>query len=99
MIVLAGSIRLPAGKLDEARPHMARMIAASRAEEGCLAYSFAEDLEEPGLIRIFELFRDADAQRVHSASAHMAAWRAVWEELGIGDRQIMRYAAEPCPWS
>ena len=39
MLMLAGSIRLPAEKLDEARPVMQRMVEASRAEDGCIAYS------------------------------------------------------------
>lgn len=92
MIILAGSVRLPVDKLDEARPVMARMIAASRAEEGCLAYSFAEDVLEPGLIRIFEMFRDAEAQQIHAHSQHMKDWRAAWPALGIGERQITHFA-------
>lgn len=91
MIILAGSIRLPPERLDEARPVLARMVEASRAEPGCLAYSFAEDLLEPGLIRIFELFEDRAAQQAHSTSAHMAAFRAAWEALGIGGRAITEY--------
>jgi quinol monooxygenase YgiN len=91
MLILAGSIRVPAEKLDEVRPVMQRMIEASRAEEGCLAYSFAEDLLEPGLIRIFEVFRDHDAQQAHSQSQHMKDWRAAWPALDIGERQITHY--------
>lgn len=91
MLILAGSIRLPPENLNAARPVMAAMIAASRAEEGCLAYSFSEDLGDPGLIRVFEVFRDGDAQQVHARSAHMADWRAAWPALGIGERQITRY--------
>jgi len=91
MIVLAGSVRLPPENLEAARPVMAAMIAASRAEEGCLGYSFAQDALEPGLIRIFELFRDAEALQVHGQSQHMKDWRAAWPALGIGERQITRY--------
>ena len=91
MIILAGSVRLPPENLAEARPAMARMIEASRAEDGCLAYNFAEDLLEPGRIRIFEVFRDQEAQHLHSKSAHMAEWRACWPEHGIGEREITRY--------
>ncbi|HEY1125519.1 MAG TPA: putative quinol monooxygenase [Sphingobium sp.] len=91
MLILAGSIRLPPENLEAARPVMQRMIEASRAEEGCITYSFAEDLLEPGFIRIFEVFRDAEAQQFHAKSAHMAAWRAEWPALGIGERQITRY--------
>ena len=91
MLVLAGSIRVPLDKLDAARPVIARMIAASRAEEGCLGYSFAEDILEPGLIRIFEVFRDHAAQEAHAASQHMKDWRAAWPDLGIGERHITHY--------
>lgn len=91
MLILAGSIRLPAENLGTARPVIERMVAASRAEEGCIAYNFSEDLFEPGLIRIFEVFRDHDAQQFHARSAHMAEWRASWPALGIGERQITRY--------
>jgi quinol monooxygenase YgiN len=91
MLILAGSVRLPPENLEAARPVIGRMVEASRAEEGCLAYNFSEDLFEPGLIRIFEVFQDQEAQRFHSKSAHMAAWRATWPALGIGERQITRY--------
>jgi len=91
MIVLAGTVRLPPENLAAARPVMAAMIEASRAEDGCIAYSFAEDVLEPGLIRIFEVFRDAEAQQFHAKSAHIAEWRAAWPALGIGERQITRY--------
>jgi len=91
MLILAGSVRLPPEKLEEARPVMQRMIEASRAEDGCIAYSFAEDLLEPGLLRIFEVFRDRAAQQLHAQSQHMKDWRAAWPALGIGERQITHY--------
>jgi quinol monooxygenase YgiN len=91
MLILAGSIRLPAERLLAARADMAAMIAASRDEPGCIAYSFAEDLLEPGLIRIFEVFADETARLAHAQSPHMAAWRACWAEHGIGERRITRY--------
>jgi quinol monooxygenase YgiN len=93
VIVLAGSIRLPPENLAAARPVMQKMIEASRAEEGCVAYGFSEDILEPGLIRVFEVFRDARSQQFHSKSTHMAEWRAAWPALGIGERRITRYEA------
>jgi len=99
VIILAGSIRLPAARLDEARPVLTRMVEASRAEPGCRAYSFAEDLLEPGLIRIFEIYDDRAAQQAHAASRHMKDFRAAWAALEIGDRQIIHYQAEIAPTS
>lgn len=92
-ILILGTIRLPAGRLDAARAAMAAMIAASRAEDGCLDYAYAEDVLEPGLIRVSESWRDRDALARHFASAHIAAWRAAWPALGISDRALRLYEA------
>lgn len=70
---------------------MQRMIVASRAEHGCLAYSYSEDVLEAGLIRVQELWRDAHALERHWASAHLFEWRAQWPALGITDRKLMCY--------
>lgn len=91
MLILAGSVSLPPENLAAARPVIQRMVEASRAEPGCIAYSFAEDLQDPGLLRIFEVFVDHAAQQAHAASAHMKEWRAAWPDLGIGDRHITHF--------
>ena len=91
MLLIVGTIRLPAGKLQDARPVMARMIAASRAEDGCAEYSYAEDVLDPGLIHVKELWRDQPALDRHFASAHIAAWRLTWPALGIRDRDLRVY--------
>lgn len=91
MLLIVGTIRLPAGNLGAARAAMAQMIRASRAEDGCLDYSYAEDVLEPGLIRVAERWRDRSCLERHFASAHIAQWRASWTQLGIGERQLSLY--------
>lgn len=98
MLLIIGTIRLPAEKLDSARPVMAGMLLASRAEDGCLDYSYAEDVLEPGLIHVSELWRDQAALDRHFASDHIARWRAAWPDLGIGERNLRVYeVGEPRP--
>ena len=70
---------------------MRAMIEASCAEGGCLAYSYAEDVLDPGLIRVSELWRDGAALEAHFRSAHIAEWRAAWPRLGLGERDLRRY--------
>ncbi len=91
MLLIIGTIRLPAEKLALARPVMAEMLRASRAEAGCIDYSYAEDVLEPGLIHISELWRDQAALDRHFGSAHIAQWRAAWPALGIGERNLRVY--------
>lgn len=90
-LIIAGTVRLPPQNMDAARPHMATMIAATRAEDGCETYGFAEDVAEPGLIHIFEIWRDQGALAAHGRSAHMAVWRAAGAGLGVSDRRIVAY--------
>ena len=91
MIVLAGTVRIAPGKREAALPHILAMVEASRAEPGCLEYSFAFDVKDDHLVRIFECFVDDAAREAHRNSPHMAAWRAAWDAAGIGDRAMMRY--------
>ncbi len=88
MLLIAGTIRLPADRLAKARPAMRAMVMASRAEDGCLGYSYAEDVLDPGLIHVAERWRDRDALERHFTMPHLAAWRACWPALGIGERAL-----------
>ena len=70
---------------------MKHMVDASRAEDGCVEYAYAEDVFEPGLIHVKELWTDQAALNAHFASAHIAEWRAAWPSLQIGDRNLRVY--------
>ena len=93
MLLIVGTVRLPPEKLHAARPIMEEMIKASRAEVGCLAYSYSQDMLEPGLIHVNEAWQDRATLETHFASDHLAAWRARWEDLGIHDRNLNLYEA------
>jgi quinol monooxygenase YgiN len=92
-IIIAGTVRVPPEALPALKPHMHEMLAASRAEAGCLTYSYAEDVAEPGLIRVFEAWRDQAAIDAHFASPHMGEWRAAGAQLGVFDRRLSIYEA------
>ena len=97
-ILVIGTVRLPPGTLAVARPAMERMVFASRAEVGCLAYGYAEDVLEPGLVHVKEIWRDRVCLDAHFATDHIAAWRATWPALGITDRDLALYeVAAPRP--
>jgi quinol monooxygenase YgiN len=70
---------------------MAAVLQATRVEAGCLEYSYAEDVLEPGLIHIKERWTDRAALNEHIKSAHIATWRANGPSLGLGDRNLRLY--------
>ncbi len=91
MLLIVGTVRLPPENLDEARHAMRRMIEGSRAENGCIEYSYAEDVLEPGLIHVKEIWANRVALDSHFASTHIALWRSTWASLGITDRNLKLY--------
>jgi quinol monooxygenase YgiN len=93
LIILAVNIRVPAAEIAALRPALAAAVTASRAEPGNLAYTMAEDLMEPGLIRVFEAYVDDAALKAHGASDHFKAWRDVSGRYPREERRL--YEATP----
>lgn len=91
MMLMTGTIRLPPANLAQARPIMRATVEASRAEDGCLHYSYAEDVLDPGLIHVSERWRDRAALDRHFQAPHLAQWRATWPALEIGERNLVAY--------
>ena len=97
-ILVIGTVRLPPENIDRARAAMETMVAASRAEDGCIQYAYSHDLLEPGLVRVTETWRDREVLAAHFQTPHMAAWRGVFPSLGITDRDLALYeAGQPEP--
>ena len=48
-------------------------------------------MAEPGLIRVFEAWRDQAALDAHFGTAHMATWRSHWPAFGVSDRRLSAY--------
>lgn len=98
MLLIVGTVRLPLDGLAAARVAMADMIGCSRAEEGCVEYGYAQDVRDPGLIHVKEIWTSREALERHFRTDHIARWRAAWPGLGISDRALVLYevgAAQP----
>ena len=90
-VIVAGTVRAPKENIEQLRPHMLEMMTRTRAEDGCLAYGYAEDVGEPGLIHVFEKWRDRAVLDAHFTTPHMAAWRAVFPRFQVSDRNLAAY--------
>ncbi len=92
MIVVIGEFRLPQVQRAKAVEAMVRVVAATRAEVGCNAYAYAEDMTEPGLFRVSEQWENREALAAHFAAPHMKAWQQERTDLGMTDRKVTAYA-------
>ncbi|OZA94635.1 putative quinol monooxygenase [Altererythrobacter sp. H2] len=91
MLIVLAKATIPAGALDAVRGAIATMVAASQAEEGCLAYSFTSDVLDPGTMHIVEKWRDEDALKFHFSTPHMAAFQAAIAGTGMQVTEALKY--------
>lgn len=93
MIIVTGEARFGEGEIARLRDALASNIAATRAEDGCLSYSYAVDLEDPNLLRISEHWRDEAAVNAHITAPHMGPFMAALGAAKIEALSVKSYDA------
>lgn len=93
MIVVQGFARVHPDDMAMARDIAGWMVAETRREDGCIDYAFAEDLLEPGLIRVSELYRDEAALQAHFSSPLMARFNGELAKLRVLGVRVVAYTA------
>lgn len=93
-VVIIGQFRMPPENMEAARPLMRKVMEASRAEQGCVQYNYAEDVLDPGLIRVSEVWHSRDHLMAHARSEHMATWGTERVGLGLTGRDITVYETD-----
>jgi quinol monooxygenase YgiN len=76
MLIVLAKAQVGTGAMEAMKAAIGDMVAASNAEEGCIAYAFAEDVLEPGILHIVEKWKDEAALAAHFAMPHMATFTA-----------------------
>jgi quinol monooxygenase YgiN len=73
MIHVFACVQARADAAEALRRVFEPLVAASRAESGCLSYELFRAADDPASFRTAEIWRDAAALETHMASAHVAA--------------------------
>lgn len=94
MILVIGEFRLPPEAMAEARPMMRKVLDTTRTEAGCVTYCYAEDVADPGLIRISESWDSREQLAAHLKTPHMAVWAQERTGLGLSGRRITIYEVD-----
>ena len=93
MIIVAGTVRIPAERMDEIRDIAWATLETTRKEEGCIVYSYAFDVIDPGLLRIYEQWESRGHLDAHGKQPHMDPWRAKMREVGASERSLHSFEA------
>jgi quinol monooxygenase YgiN len=74
MLIVAGEVVVESGGIDAVRNALRTMETETRKEPGCLTYAFSVDINDPTMVRIFEVWESMEALRQHFEMPHMAAF-------------------------
>jgi quinol monooxygenase YgiN len=91
-VAVFGTLRFPAERLVEVRPHLKRLVEATYAKDACIAYDVAEDLFDPGLIRFSELWPDRESLERHLQAPHIGPWRTAAQACGLMRREFTAFS-------
>ena len=75
-IYLIARVQAKAEHRGAVEAELRRMVAASRAEPGCLRYDLFADQDGSAGFSLVEAYHDAAALEAHRASAHYQAYRS-----------------------
>ena len=93
MLVVTGLLAVAPDRIDDLRPHIAELVAASRLHPGCLLYAWAEDLLEPGAIRVIEHWQSRPHFEAHDVSADAKKWKVTLSAVGLLRREMWLHEA------
>lgn len=89
MIIIEGFVRMErAGDFEQVRAAAEEQIAASRAENGCIDYTYALDVLDPKIIRVHERWESWAALQAHFKQPHMTPWRAALADVNYVERSL-----------
>jgi len=91
MILVIGTVVVPAANMDMARDAMKQMMRHTLKEAGCVSYNLCEDLLEPGRLRISEEWETMAALEAHFEVPHMKVWRDALAQAGATGRKVDIY--------
>jgi len=91
VIIIAGTVDVDPEQRDAALeaglPHM----RATRAQKGCLDYSWNADLLTPGRIYVFERWDNQADLQTHFSGPHYQAMLATMGRFGLRGADVLKY--------
>jgi len=94
MLIVLGTAKLGKGALEDGRAALEAMVAASRAEEGCIDYAYSLDVSDPSILRITEQWIDDAALAAHFQTPHMAAFQQALAGLDVTITGVAKFQAD-----
>jgi len=91
MILITGHIDFDPARRNDVLAALGPLTEASRAEPGCLQYTFSADLDDPGRVHVVERWESAETMQTHMTSPHFGQFGQAMQSLGVRGVDITRH--------
>ncbi|MEM9481540.1 MAG: putative quinol monooxygenase [Verrucomicrobiota bacterium] len=78
-LTIVAHVKANSDQIDLVKAELEKLIAPTRAENGCLQYDLHQDNEKPAHFLFFENWESRDLWQDHMAAPHLAAFKAATE--------------------
>ena len=82
MLVLAGTLTIDPSGREAVADAVRAITTATRKEAGCVDYRFSFDLDDDGLVHVFEAWEDEGVWLAHMQTPHVAVFGAAVLSFG-----------------
>lgn len=86
-LTILAQITAAPGKEELVRSELEKLVAPTRAEEGCVQYDLHQDNDRPGFFVFYEIWESRALWQAHMNQPHLAAYRAATEGA-VADFQL-----------
>jgi quinol monooxygenase YgiN len=86
--------KILAEHVDDYIENMRVCAAKTNQEPGCIRYEVMQDVDDPTIMCLFQVFRDEAAYQAHQDSEHHRVWiemSGAWRDPSARSRHEMRY--------
>lgn len=78
-LTIVAHIRSHKDQAELVLSELSKLVAPTRAEEGCINYDLHKDNEDPAYFMLYENWESRELWLQHMASAHIQSYRAATE--------------------
>ena len=94
MLVLAGSVRIDPAKRNDVVEATIEVMQETRKQPGCISFVFSADLEDPGVLHVFQEWETPEALNRHLTAPRVEAVRLRLGSLGVREIAVQRYLVQ-----
>lgn len=92
MLVLAGSVRIDPERRDHVVGAAVEVMQQTRTQPGCISFVVSADLEDPGVLHVFQEWETAESFDRHLREPGVEGVRQQLGSLGVREIAVQRYA-------